>query len=330
MHQILRYPGAKRRLAEWIIGHMPAHEGYLEPYFGSGAIFFAKQKSRIETINDLDGDVYNFFAVCREHPDELCEALALTPYARQERNAAYERPDTDDPIEKARRFAVKCWMTFGAFPNKYNGWRHTTGCRKDGGPDNPKLWKRLPECVAFAAERLRDAQIENRPALDVILAHNGPECLIYADPPYIRDTRTAHHDAYAHEMTDADHEALLRALRSHTGPVLLSGYDHEMYRDMLLDWRIEQKNTTAECAVKRTESLWINITKTHPDDPVLELPYGAIIATAELVECWQVILEGHDLVGRAVQLETKNGAKTNIIGGRGCDNFCRRSKCTGQ
>ena len=103
-----------------------------------------------------------------------------------------------------------------------------------------------------------EAQIENRPALEVIARHNGPEVLIYADPPYMRDTRTASGDAYHHEMTDAGHEALLRALMAHKGVVILSGYDSDLYNDMLRDWRKETLNTTAERGARRTECLWIN------------------------------------------------------------------------
>lgn len=256
MNPILKYPGAKWRVGAWIISFFPLHEGYLEPYFGSGGVFFNKAPSRIETVNDLDGEVVNFFRMCREYPDDLAELLSLTPWSREERNAAYE-PSEDD-LERARRFCVRCWQTFGAHPRKSNGWRHTTAKQRNGGPDNPKLWARLPECVWQAADRLREAQIECKPALDVIRGHNGPEVLIYADPPYLRHTRTTHGDAYTHEMTEAEHEELLRALLDHKGTVLLSGYDNDLYNDMLQGWQKESFRTTAERGAKRTEFLWIN------------------------------------------------------------------------
>lgn len=103
MKPILKYPGAKWRLSPWIINHLPPHETYLEPYFGSGAIFFNKNKARVETTNDIDDEIVNFFRICREHPDALADGLALTPWVRAEREAAFV--PTDDPIEQARRFA---------------------------------------------------------------------------------------------------------------------------------------------------------------------------------------------------------------------------------
>lgn len=258
MNPILKYPGAKWRIADWIIGFMPKHEGYCEPFFGSGAVFFNKPKSRIETINDLDGSVVRFFKTCRERPDELAEALSLTPWSREEFLLSDFGEDNPDDIEAARQLAVRCWMTFGARTHCKTGWRHTTARCRGGGPDNPKLWRRMPEVVRQVADRLLDAQIENRPGVEVIRINNGSDVLIYADPPYIKATRTLNGDQYRHEMTDAEHVELLEALTAHQGMVLLSGYDCELYRDMLPGWEFVTRNVAAERGTKRTECLWMN------------------------------------------------------------------------
>ena len=75
MKPVLKYPGSKWRLAEWIVSLMPPHKSYLEPFFGSGAVFFKKPPSRIETINDLDGEIINLFRCIREQPEELMRAV---------------------------------------------------------------------------------------------------------------------------------------------------------------------------------------------------------------------------------------------------------------
>ncbi|WP_170973189.1 DNA adenine methylase [Paenibacillus polymyxa] len=89
----------------------------------------------------------------------------------------------------------------------------------------------------MVAERLKEIQIEIRPALQVIGRYQREDVLIYADTPYIMGTRNG--DIYRNEMTDDDHSELLNALKDHSGPVLIFGYSNELYDDMLSDWQRE-------------------------------------------------------------------------------------------
>ncbi len=82
--RILHHPGSKWSMADWIISHMPDHTTYLEPFFGSGAVLFNKERSILETVNDLDGEVSNLFSVIRDNPEALARAISWTPYARAE------------------------------------------------------------------------------------------------------------------------------------------------------------------------------------------------------------------------------------------------------
>src|SRR5919204_1581455 len=102
------YYGAKARLAPWITSLLPPGRTYLEPFAGSAAVLFAKPPSPTEGLNDLDGQVVNFFRVLRDHPDQLARALRLTPYARaeyQQHAAHHDDPDADE-LERARRWFV--------------------------------------------------------------------------------------------------------------------------------------------------------------------------------------------------------------------------------
>lgn len=199
-----------------------------------------------------------FFKTCREHPEELAYAISMTPWSREEFLRCDFCNDAVDDVEAARQFAVRCWQAFGARLGSKTGWRNTVGRNKTHGPDNPSMWRRMPEIIVQVADRLRDAQIENRPALEVIEHNNGPDILIYADPPYVKGTRTLNGDQYLYEMSDDDHVALLTALKQHSGMVMLSGYDSEMYRDMLTNWHVESIKARAEGGVPRTECLWMN------------------------------------------------------------------------
>ena len=110
----LKYPGAKQRIADWIISYFGEHRTYLELFFGGGSVLFNKTPSKIETVNDLDDEVINLFRIIRESPHSLTEAIKNTPYARSEyNNACKEAQSPADGIEKARRFLVRCWQGFG-------------------------------------------------------------------------------------------------------------------------------------------------------------------------------------------------------------------------
>ncbi|MDD3029786.1 MAG: DNA adenine methylase [Alphaproteobacteria bacterium] len=188
MQPILKYPGAKWRIAGWIIESMPPHVGYLEPYAGSLAVLLNKRPSRIETVNDLDGAIVRFFRTCRNHPDELARVVSLTPWARMEYDMAeFDDENEVDDVEAARRFLVRSWMAFGSCMSKKTGWRNTTGKQMNSGPDNPKLWMNLPERITAVASRLMSVQIENRPALELINRMSGTDLLMYVDPPMSDD-----------------------------------------------------------------------------------------------------------------------------------------------
>lgn len=95
MKNVLKYPGSKTRIADWIISYIPQHDVYLEPFFGGGAVFFRKKPARIETINDLSLEVFNYFKVLRDKPEDLIKLLELTPYSRQEYEESYKETDDD-------------------------------------------------------------------------------------------------------------------------------------------------------------------------------------------------------------------------------------------
>lgn len=260
MNSLLKYPGAKWKISKWICSFFPHHNTYLEPYFGSGAIYFNKQPAKYETINDIDGRVINLFTVCRDNPEKLAELLYFTPYARDEYEMIKEDRAgesiklTGDNVEDARRFIIRCSMGYGSKLADRVGWKNT---KHSSGPVNPKVFNKLPETVFQVCDRLKNAQIENRPAFELIKSYNASDCLIYADPPYLGSTRTRR--MYSCEMMrESEHIDLLKVLLLHNGPVVLSGYDNNLYNEYLKGWRKEHKITTSNNATSRIECLWMN------------------------------------------------------------------------
>ena len=251
MKSVLKYPGAKNRLASWICEYIPEHEVYLEPFAGSLAVLFNKPRCHIETVNDLSGEVVNFFRMLRDRGDELREKIRMTPYSREEYILAYR--ETTDELERARRWAVRCWMGFGCGNLYQNGFK--SGQQRKS-PNPARAWEELPETMKIAIDRLKGVQIENLPAVNLIKRYDTPDVFIYADPPYLHGTRKNY--LYAHEMSDAEHEELLETLLDHPGKVLLSGYENDIYNKVLSDWNKVQKETRAEQGLKRIETLWMN------------------------------------------------------------------------
>lgn len=254
--KVLNYPGAKWNIANWIIDHMPKHHSYLEPFFGSGAVLFNKQPSSIETINDLDCDVTNLFECIRDDCERLARLVAMTPYSREEYDKSFQvdSPETD-PYKKALVFLTRCWQGHGFRTNGYKvGWKNDVQGREQMYA--VYNWYRLPNWVIAIADRLKKTQIENMSAIDLIKRFNYKNVLIYADPPYLLNTRSG--KQYKHEMTEEQHIELLETLLQHRGPVIISGYQNDLYDDFLVKWGKNKQSSCAEYGKPRTEVIWMN------------------------------------------------------------------------
>lgn len=249
----VRYTGAKWQLAEWIIDQFPPHDVYCEPFCGGASVFFRKHRSPVEILNDLDGDVINFFDVLRTREDDLIRAIEFTPFARYEYERALQ--PAVDPLERARRFYVAVWQSFGGTLIYRSGWRHQrTSKHRSAAVDN---WRRV-DGLYDAAWRLKDAQIECRPAIDCIQHYDGPNTLFYVDPPYIKSARSGGRNRYRHEMTNNDHRLLADILNQVKGMVVLSGYDSPEYAEWFAGWQRLERGTTTNGNSTRVEVLWLS------------------------------------------------------------------------
>lgn len=254
---VIKYPGAKWGIAPWVISHFPEHRSYLEPFFGSGAVLFTKERSAIETVNDIDGDVVNLFDWIRSDPEKLAHAIRFTPYARDEYDRAWAAQYTEmDSFRRAVNFYIRMMMGHGfRTTGEKVGWKNDVQGREAAYA--AKCWCKTPDTIMEAAERLRGVQIENRPAVELIRRFNYPNVLIYADPPYMLGTRQ-NRKQYRHEMTDDDHVELLAALKAHKGPAIISGYDSDLYNSELKGWYKDGRTSFTQTASRRKEIIWMN------------------------------------------------------------------------
>lgn len=259
----LRYLGSKWRMAPKIIRHLPPHDNYVEPFGGSGAVLTQKVPVRTEVWNDLDGELVNLFTVLRgPRAGELIDAVRLTPYARREFKAAYE-PAVDD-VERARRLLVRSHMAHGQNGSRID---RNPGFRLDGVTGGTRVageWAEFHEQLWRYVSRWRGVTLESVPASELIARFDDPRVLIYADPPYVPDTRSQKMNrgqldcGYVHEMTVQQHEELLHLLVSSKAMIVLSGYATPLYDDALQGWRRLEFDARAHSNLARTEVVWIN------------------------------------------------------------------------
>lgn len=260
---LLRWHGGKWLQAPHIIAHFPPHRVYVEPFGGAWSVGLRKPRTYAEVWNDLDGELVNLFRVLRsDRAQELPELLRMTPFARDEFYEAYEL--AEDPVERARRLIVRAFMGHGS--DGASG-QYRTGFRANSnrsGSTPAVDWINLPDSLELTIVRLRGVVIENRPALQVMMTHDGIDTLHYVDPPYLHETRARTHrradngGVYRHELTDEQHEELLAQLCRLRGMVVLSGYPSEIYDQALQGWTRIDRAALADGALPRTECLWLN------------------------------------------------------------------------
>lgn len=269
---IMRYHGGKWRLAPWVISHFPPHRIYVEPFGGAASVLMQKARTYAEVINDLDGEIVNVYRVLRDQAqaEDLERLLRLTPFAREEFEAAYQT--AGDPVEQARRTIAKAFMSFGSngiHRVKNRGMRTTvsthampaTGFRANSnrsGTTPAHDWMHYPDCLYTFTERLQGVVIESRPAINIIRTHDHPDALIYCDPPYVMTSRSDEGQDYRHEMTDDDHCALAEQLHACRGMVIISGYPSPLYDDLYSEWHQVTTIAHIDHAQKRQEVLWMN------------------------------------------------------------------------
>jgi DNA adenine methylase len=218
MRTPITYYGGKQRIAGEIISMFPDHKLYCEPFFGGGAVFFQKLKSRIEVINDQDNNLINFYSCVQNRFSELQELVRQTLHSETMYYYAKDiwksRIETND-IERA--WAI--WLiTNGSFAGSmHGGWKWCNGT--SGGQSATMIMNKRNEFSEQLHRRLESVQISCRDALKVIQDRDGKDTLFYLDPPY-PGCNQQHYFGYTHK----DLFDLLQLLTTIKGKFILSNY----------------------------------------------------------------------------------------------------------
>jgi len=256
------YYGGKFSHLDFIIPLLPNDcTHYCEPFGGSAAVLINRQPAPVETYNDLDSEVANFFTCLRDSGEDLIRRIALTPFSREELVKAHSAESIDDKVERARRFFVRARQTrTGLAQTSSEGrWAHCILTSRAGMAGAVSRWLGSVEGLAEIVQRLQRVQIENAPAAEVIRRYDSPSTLFYCDPPYPHEAR-GDSNAYGFEMSDADHEKLSAVLHETEGTVAVSGYSCKLMDRLYGDWaRIDAlPHLCNSSKTERTESLWVN------------------------------------------------------------------------
>lgn len=262
--QLFKYPGSKVTVMKKLLPYLPKHHHYISVFGGSAADILGKPPSKLETYNDLDGNLTNVFRILK-HPSQrslLCLLVEDTLPSRLEFvDAIRVLSDDDDPVWRAWAYlviAINCFAANGAGAATPSSFvyivKPSCGIRR---------WATPPQRITEVAARFRYVQaVENLPWEEVFDRYDSPESCFYCDPPYVLETRVAK-SIYRYEMTYADHERFLRRVQTLEGHVIISGYDCQLYNRYLRKWkRLEfpQKCSISWRAKKppRVEVVWIN------------------------------------------------------------------------
>jgi DNA-cytosine methyltransferase len=212
----ITYYGGKQRLVSLILSLIPGHKLYCEPFVGGAAVFFAKEPSNMEVINDLNGEVVNFYRVCHSDFKKLEKLVQSTPHSRQvhrETQEILKSADKFDPLKRAWAFWVQTNMSFSS--RIFGGYAYERN-------SNGTLKRFVNKKLAFTeviTERLDMVDIENNDALQVIRSRDSPDSFFYCDPPYF-NSDMGHYKGY----TEEDFTNLLDVLCEIKGKFLLSSY----------------------------------------------------------------------------------------------------------
>ena len=234
---------------------------FCDVFGGSAAVLLNVGPYPVETYNDLDSELVNFFHTLRNQQSKLIEAVQLTPFSREELAIACTPQPGLSKLERARRFYVRARQTrTGLAQRSSEGrWAHCVLTSRSGMAGAVSRWLGSIEKLPEIASRLKRVQIENAPALDVLARYDTPETLFYLDPPYVHSAR-GDASAYGFEMTNKDHEDMAKALYKVRGRVVLSGYRTKLYDQLFADWkRIDAPERLCHSVRKpRQEAAWLN------------------------------------------------------------------------
>jgi DNA adenine methylase len=260
----LKTHGGKFYLATRIVALMPKHTRYLEPYAGGLSVLLAKPFVGVsEYVNDLNGELTNFWKVLKETPDALLRALWATPVSQTEFfNATQYLADTgnQDAMNRATAFFVRARQSRQGLGKDY---ATPTSRQRRGMNETCSAWWSAIEGLPEVHNRLKRVEIYNTKAVELAQSLDSPDLLGYFDPPYLHSTRSTKTEYGKFEMDEKAHAELLDTACMLKAKVMISGYPSELYSQKLKNWERVEFPTANHASSSKTkevkiETVWKN------------------------------------------------------------------------
>ncbi|WP_178860862.1 DNA adenine methylase [Thiomicrorhabdus cannonii] len=209
-YPVIPWIGGKRRLANWILPKFPQHQCYVEAFAGGGALFLAKEESKVEVLNDFDGELINLYRVIQHHLEEFLRQFKWALTSRK----IYEwqqlaNPETLTDIQRAARFYYLQKLSFGG---KVKG--RTFGTATTSPPRLNLM--RIEEDLSQAHVRLSRTYVEHLSWEKVFSKYDREHTLIYLDPPYWQT------EGYSSEFGWENYELMNKMVRECKGMAIIS------------------------------------------------------------------------------------------------------------
>jgi DNA adenine methylase len=263
--QPIKWHGGKYYMAKKIISVMPEHTHYLEAFAGGLSVLLNKPCDGIsETVNDLNGDLMNFWRVMSS-PDmfeDFIKIVSMIPLGKPFFQAAKKSHPDEDRVTLAVKFFIRMRQSRQGLGMSYC----TPTKRTRGGMnENVSAWISAVEGLPEIHDRLRRVEVLSEDACAAIQRLDHPDLLVYCDPPYMSQTRSSP-DLYGdYEMKYRQHEGLLNTLSQMKGKFILSGYPSELYKEYEEQYSWDRREfdvansaSGRQTKERKTEVLWAN------------------------------------------------------------------------
>lgn len=253
------YLGGKFSVLPWLLEKLPPAQHFVDVFGGSGVVLMNRKPDPIETYNDINHKLVNFFNVLRNNGEELVRSLELTPHSRSEYDNAWF-DETDSQVEQARKFFIRTQQSIMAAGAQdiVKGWASSIHSSRVSISEKTRKWIGGCNNLWTIAERMKGVQIECHDFRFILKSYDSAGTLFYLDSPYDMTHRSS--TKYEFEFQQQDFYDMHYWCKKAIGKIAVSGYDSPFMRELFCDFQfhegpLRKNNKSTKEAV---ECLWTN------------------------------------------------------------------------